>query len=201
MRDQPVIILAECILITYLWHIVRKCIMQLSQFLRECNTFSRVHQINLVVCIIRAPACSQLCIICDNRLTLTTALGSDNNDTIGCTSTIKGSSCCILQNINSLDVLRINTSDSITNTVDVIWIIEHIRSQAYRVCKNNTIQDPKRFTVTNQSTGSTNTNLCSGVDFTTTCCCYQVWNLAFKQFGDITDTTAFQLIHIFRSDG
>ena len=120
--------IVEGILITHQRHTVRIQIMLIYKILRELDALIGVHQVNLGIRIVRTTATCQRGSIRKDRLALSTALGGDDNHTIRRTGTIQGCGCCILQHINTKNVLGIDAGNSITDTIHIIRVIQHVRT-------------------------------------------------------------------------
>ena len=83
---------------------------------------------------------------------------SNNDNTISGLRSIQCRSSSIFQYIETLYILRVQSGNSITDTINVIRIIQGLRLYIHRILHNNAVYNPQRFPVTNQSRSTPNTN-------------------------------------------
>ena len=81
------------------------------------------------------------------RLALTSALGGDDDDTVGSLGAVESSSRGILEVVETLDVLRVESGDSVTDTVDVIGVVEVLCRDGHGVVDHDTVHYPQRLAV------------------------------------------------------
>ena len=96
--------------------------------------------------------------------------------------------------------MRVDASDGITNAVDVVGIVQHIGRQAYRVGKDDAVEHPQRFAVTDECAGSANTDAVGSIDFSTTTKRHQVGNLTFEHLREVGHTGNLKFAHVLTGD-
>ncbi len=101
--------------------------MVLHELTRELHALLRVHDIDGVVGITRTELVVHREVIAHNGFALIASLRRDDDDTIGSLRTVDSRGSSILQHINALDILWVDTCNGVTDTVDIVGIVEFLR--------------------------------------------------------------------------
>ena len=80
-----------------------------------------------MVCIARTHLIVHGEVVAHDGLALVASLRGDDDDTVGGLRTVDGCGSSVFQDIDALDVLRVDTGNGITDTVDIVGVVEFLR--------------------------------------------------------------------------
>ena len=95
----------------------------------------------------------------DGLGTFLTALGRDNDNTVRGPGTVDGGRRGVLQDVDGLDIVRVQTGDGVTDEVDVVEGVDLGSIEFHRVLVRDAVDDPQRLTAAHEGTGTTDTDL------------------------------------------
>ena len=150
LRNLFGIQLLQPILVTDDRHIFGILVMQSRQIPGELNTFFGIHHIDGTVGITRTLTHSDRGIITDNRLADMSLFSRHHDNPVSGTGSVKSGRRRIFQDVYTFDILRIDTGNSVSDTVDIIRIIQFLGRNIHRVLHDNTVKHPQRFAVTDK---------------------------------------------------
>ena len=125
--DGTVVEVLHVFLIAHCRHAVRELVVVLNELARELHALLGVHDINGMVCIARTHLIVHGEVVAHDGLALVASLRGDDDDTVGGLRTIDGCGSSVFQDIDALDVLRVDTGNGITDTVDIVGVVEFLR--------------------------------------------------------------------------
>ena len=129
-------------------------------------------------------------------LTCTTFLCGYNDHTRHSTSTIDRSCTTIFQNLEALNIVRVQTCNSWRNQGFCITWWQIISTYVSNILLNNSINNPKRFATTIDRGGTTNTNLWSCTESTTNILHTNTGRTSFEWAANICYTTKQSIISL-----
>ena len=152
--------------ITHHRHILRKLVMLVSQLFTKLHPLLGIHQIYYFIRITGAACQFRSMIITETGTPHCSSLRRHHNHTVGSPGTVQ--CCCrrVLQHINALNILGIDTGNGVTDDIDVIRIIQIFVAHIHRVTQNKTVQYPQRFTISYQGRSTTDTDTWCRTDLT-----------------------------------
>ena len=125
-------------------------------------------------------------------------LRGDHNHTISRLRTVKSRSRSIFQHVNTFNILRVNTRNRITDTIDIIRIIQLVRGNLNRILNNHPVNHPQWFPIPNQRRSSPNPNFRGNTRFTGIRHHHQIWNLTFQHLIYCRYTRNHNIFHFHR---
>ena len=118
------LIAVEGAFISYERHAFREFVVHVAQVLAELYSLLRVHESDVAVGIARTACQFGLVGVAYGRRTGLTAFCSYDDNAVRCACTIE---CCggsILQNVDTLDVLRVDALDGVAYIINVVGVVE-----------------------------------------------------------------------------
>ena len=125
----------------------------------------------------------------DDRCSRTSLLGGDDDDTIGCSRTVDGSGCSILEHGDVVDIGWIQSGDG--SLVDIVDILQIFHAWDIGAIHRDTIEHPQRFLGTVDGSGTTDADLHRRTRCTRRGDGRKSGNLSGKCLVDVVDGTDF----------
>ena len=137
----------------------------------------------------------------DGLGTFLTALGRDNDNTVRGPGSVDGGRGGVLQDVDRLDIVRVQTRDGVTDEVDVVEGVDLGGVELDRVLVGDTVDNPQRLTASHERAGTTDTDLGGrtrghgrGRDL-------QTGDLTFQHLVDAQGTDALEFAAVDRGHG
>ena len=109
-----------------------------------------------------------------------TTFSSHHNDTVCSLGPVQCRCRRILQYIDTLNVLGVDSGYRVTNDINVVRVVQIRRIHIHRVIQHNAIQHPQRLAVTNKSRSTAHTDTGGSTDFTGIGHQYQTGDTSFQ---------------------
>ena len=187
--------------VTHHRHVVGERIVEVHQVLAEAHALLRVHQVDVAVGISRTRRVFELRIVGDARRTGITLLGGHHNHTVGGTRSVERGRRGVLEHVNALNVLRVESRNGITDIVDVVRVIELLVGHIDRIGQGDTVEHPQRFAVADEGGRTANTHTRRRADFTGVLHKHHVGHAPFERLLQAGHAGHEDFVHLERSDG
>ena len=116
--------------------------MERAEVLAKLHALLRVHQLDVAVGVMRAARDGCLSRIAYGGRTHLTFLRCHDNHTIGGSRTIDGRCRRISQDVDTLDILRVDTRNGVTDIVDIVGVVELLRANVHGVLQHKSVEHP-----------------------------------------------------------
>ena len=195
------VVFVDSILIAHEDHGGRVLIVHADHIAGNGSALFGVHEIYLPVGISWTTTVGTCIVVGDDGLALTTLLCGDDDDAVGSASTIQ--CCCrgILEDVDTVYVLRVYARDGVTDAVDIVRIVEYAGREVDGIADDNAVDDPKRLAVADESTGTADAYLRHSIDFTTGIADDEVGDASLQHLVKATHARSVYVAHLHTGHG